>query len=240
MRVAMTDYYKLRKRYEDAHIRRTARIMEIVEKGQIPLDQINKFKIFRNCYPNSLKSQTIIDIGSGEAGGALQHALQHANVFMVDISKTALKTAVKVTKAFGVSRNCQVIVGEAHFLPIRNATADIVYLADVLEHLSDPQLCLKEIHRVCKRDKYLFIVVPNFLNVFNIIGDFAGFIYNKMKRQIPQHLNHFTKNGLIKLVSCSGFTLVQIKLESYDSLTMRLRSIVAADRVHLLAMKRST
>jgi len=60
----------------------------------------------------------------------------------------------------------------------------------------------------------------------NMIGDFIGFVYNRTKRRIPQHLNHFTKNGLIKLISYSGFILVQIRLEPCDFLTMKLRNIV--------------
>jgi len=73
---------------------------------------------------------------------------------------------------------------DAHFLPFREDSVEIVYSHHVLEHLEHPLLALKEWGRVAK-DK-LVVVVPD-LRVSRVYGEFGPHIYSWSKWSL-QHL----------------------------------------------------
>ncbi len=77
-----------------------------------------------------------------------------------------------------------------------NSSVDIVFLLEVLEHLDYPEAALDEIKRISK--KYLILGVPReplwcFLNM-------CRFKYWKSFGNTPGHLNHWSKNSIVKLV----------------------------------------
>jgi 2-polyprenyl-3-methyl-5-hydroxy-6-metoxy-1,4-benzoquinol methylase len=77
-----------------------------------------------------------------------------------------------------------------------NEKFDLIYLNQVLEHLSNPIKVLKILKKYLKTDGYLFIAVPNF--------NFEGII---VKTFSPIHTHSFTTNGLYSAVKFIGFEL---------------------------------
>jgi SAM-dependent methyltransferase len=77
------------------------------------------------------------------------------------------------------------LIGDAHQLPFKSATLDVVVSKDTLEHFLDPWVVVKEVHRVLKEGGKLIIWVP-FMHPFhgddfyrysplglrNLLGDF--------------------------------------------------------------------
>ena len=45
-------------------------------------------------------------------------------------------------------------------LPIKNETFDTIFSFSTLEHLSEPQLHLKEAYRICKKNGVIFLQIP--------------------------------------------------------------------------------
>src|SRR5688572_6593412 len=52
------------------------------------------------------------------------------------------------------------MLGDGHALPVRNGSADIVLMLEVLEHVRDPAAVLREVHRVLKPGGRLVFTVP--------------------------------------------------------------------------------
>lgn len=46
--------------------------------------------------------------------------------------------------------------------PFKDESVDIVYMSHVLEHLDDPEQCIKEIYRILKKDGIFICKVPHY------------------------------------------------------------------------------
>lgn len=73
----------------------------------------------------------------------------------------------KTRESFGLDRvllrNSVDVVGDLEgSLPFRDSSVDVIHLYDVLEHVSDVLLVVKEVHRVLKRDGRLLISLPHY------------------------------------------------------------------------------
>ena len=85
------------------------------------------------------------------------------------------------------------IFGDAQNLPVKNNSIESVLLLDVLEHLPDPEGCLREIKRVLVDNGVLILQVP--------------FIYPV--HDAPLDFNRWTVFGLRSLVRAHGFNIIK-------------------------------
>jgi ubiquinone/menaquinone biosynthesis C-methylase UbiE len=85
----------------------------------------------------------------------------------------------------------------AHELPFADDQFDVVVAAEVLEHLSDPELGLREMARVARR--HLVLSVPR-EPIFRSCNLLAG-RYVRDLGNTPGHLNHWSKRGFVRFVS---------------------------------------
>lgn len=53
------------------------------------------------------------------------------------------------------------IVADAHFLPFRDASFDLVLIISTLEHLSKPSLCVEEVDRILQMKGVCILQLPN-------------------------------------------------------------------------------
>lgn len=107
---------------------------------------------------DSIKYESVIDIGCGD-GGLFSLIKKNAKYTGVDISPTQLK-------AFRNSLNSEeslpvLIEADVSSLPLKNNSFDVAIACDVLEHVIDPPMVIKEIKRVVKKGGYVVIGIPN-------------------------------------------------------------------------------
>lgn len=88
------------------------------------------------------------------------------------------------------------IFGDGQHLPIAGDRFDTVLLLDVLEHLPDPEKCLREIQRILKPGGTLFLQVP--------------FLYPL--HDVPLDFYRWTLFGLRRLALRNGFSIVSEKM----------------------------
>lgn len=103
----------------------------------------------------SMKSQNpdiqLLDVGagSGTISATLARAIPQGKVSAVDVNEDILPRARTVAEEAGIS-NIEFQVADAHKLPFPDATFDVVHCHQVLCHLADPWVVLKEMLRVTK------------------------------------------------------------------------------------------
>jgi ubiquinone/menaquinone biosynthesis C-methylase UbiE len=90
------------------------------------------------------------------------------------------------------------VAASATALPFRGGSFDRVVMLDVLEHVADVNLALRECRRVLTRDGLLLILTPNTVG-FGIYDSFAD----------QTHLHHFTWWGLSKILWEHHFKIVE-------------------------------
>jgi len=90
---------------------------------------------------NQIKYNKVIEIGCGSA----EMSNYLTNYTGIDISP----------------KTCKGILGDAHKLPIKDCSVDLILLLDILEH-TDDKVVMKEIHRIIKPNGHVIITVPAF------------------------------------------------------------------------------
>jgi len=136
----------------------------------------------------------------GAANGPMTPELEDRfdQVIALDHSSSMLKHTLRKT------RSAVCVVGDMHFLPLRNESVDFVVLTEVLEHAVVPTQLLLEIRRVLKREGRAFLTVPNERRM--------GFlIRGNVKAPISTHVNFFDTVSLRRLLLLCGFTIVDVR-----------------------------
>lgn len=85
---------------------------------------------------------------------------------------------------------------------------DVIYAAQVLEHLQSPLNDLAEIRRILRRGGILYVDVPNYRTIPVMLNK-DDFYLNSP----PQHINYFSPNTLRRLLDKSGFNVHQLTTE---------------------------
>ena len=162
----------------------------------------------------------ILDVGCSHGGWVLlfRRILKAEEAYGVDISEDGVKIAnEKGVKAFKVDLNSE-------SFPFKDAFFEIVFLMEVIEHLVNPDNCLREINRVLKHSGVLVMTTPNlasFVNRIVLLGGYQpyfaetslecaeGYFFGKRYRHTTSgHLRLYTLKGLKGLLLDHGFQVV--------------------------------
>lgn len=99
-------------------------------------------------------------------------------------------------------------------LKIKSSQFDLAVSLEVIEHLTNHELFLREIHRILKPNGWLIISTPNIAwwgyRLFALLG--------KPPKKEGYHLRFFTHHSFTKLLNQSGFTI--IKSSSFSTLPL--------------------
>lgn len=107
------------------------------------------------------------------------------------------------------------IVGDAKKMPLGDSTVDTIVLADVLEHIHEPEEVLKEAQRALRPDGIFLMVSPSLykMDVFkNTRGDIAATVNGKRP---SSHVNFFDDGLLRGLLEESDFDVSKTEGLSY-------------------------
>ena len=109
---------------------------------------------------NSSKSEILV-IGSGEIGNGTDAMFDSDRV---DITGTDVYLSDNVD-----------YVSDAHYLPFKSNSFDAVWIQAVLEHVIEPEKVVSEIHRVLRKDGYVYAETPFMQQVHEGPYDFTRF-----------------------------------------------------------------
>ncbi|MFQ5405841.1 MAG: methyltransferase domain-containing protein [Candidatus Micrarchaeia archaeon] len=139
----------------------------------------------------------LLDLGCG-SGSKTHLLLKKGEVFGIDISENAIKTA---KKHFA---DAHFQVADASKLPFEDNFFDEVHAYDVLEHVEDLNKVLSEINRVIKKDGQLVVEIPN--------SD-SEKILTDINSKYPQQIGHKRCMSLekwIALLNKNGLTVQKV------------------------------
>ncbi|MGD9823864.1 class I SAM-dependent methyltransferase [Desulfobacter sp.] len=114
----------------------------------------------KNFKTLGLKSgQTVIDYGCGPAryiGFASSAVGKKGKVIAVDIHPLAIAKVKEKIKKLSLT-NVEAVLAEKYGTPISNETADIVYALDMFHMVEKPDVFLKELSRLVKKEGTIII-----------------------------------------------------------------------------------
>ncbi len=127
----------------------------------------------------------MIDVGCG-AGPALRYlAVQGAQAVGLDHSRYALQVAQEVAPA------ALVIVNDSTGgLPCASASADLMLLSELVEHVPDALPLLRECFRVLKPGGTIIITTPNLWDVRRALAPLTGQVVEWRHRPDPRQPVH--------------------------------------------------
>ena len=101
----------------------------------------------------------------------------------------------------------KVMKADGQYMPIKSESFDSVVAGELIEHLKNPELFLKESHRILKENGKLIITTPNKKSWWNMISK---------SYFIKYHISLFTKNELISSLNKVGFSVNEFLFIPYD------------------------
>src|SRR4030043_2460626 len=157
----------------------------------------------------------LLDLGCGDCKFTydLMATLNTYNVITVD--------AVDVRVSYAENNGWKSIKADLNrVLPIESNSVDVIHAGDVIEHLNDTDIFIKEIKRVLDPGGYAIISTPNLASWHNIIALTLGkqpltcmvsdeIIISEIEadKDMPKHRRIFTFDGLRKLIEFHGLKI---------------------------------
>jgi len=165
-----------------------------------------RFEFIRRHVP--LEGRRILDIGCG-IGTFVQRLREFSpHVYGVDIDQERVRQ--------GAAALPYLAVGVSEYLPFADATFDVVLLHEVLEHVRDDRLTLREAGRVTRPGGRIVIYCPNRLYPFETHGIFLGkrylfgniplvnYLPDGLRNRLVPHVRAYTRRDLRRLFAGMG------------------------------------
>jgi ubiquinone/menaquinone biosynthesis C-methylase UbiE len=194
------------------------------------------YNLIINLITNKISSERIkklLDIGCGDGSFIIQFK-NHCETFGVDISRSA----IKIAKEAGISAYEVDVSSER--LPFQDEYFDIIYMGDVIEHLTNPDFAINEVARVIKTNGFLVLSTPNLASWINrlllLLGMqplFSEVSTAKTFGRGPRsydffpvgHLRLFTYKALKEFLTYYRFNILKVKGANYEGLPKVLANI---------------
>jgi SAM-dependent methyltransferase len=178
------------------------------------------------------RPSVIVDIGCGDGlATELAAQLNPGHHFVgVDWSADALRQA----RARGLALIRAGV--EESGLALVSASADVVIMSEVIEHLVDTDSALDEAYRILKPGGSLLLSTPNLAAWYNrgllAVGVQPVFsevslrgVFGRPGSQVAGHLHMFTRRALTGLLAARGFDSIKVEGARYHDVPRPLRPL---------------
>jgi ubiquinone/menaquinone biosynthesis C-methylase UbiE len=122
----------------------------------------------------------------------------------IDFSKKSLKLCKKM-------RNNKLLISDAHKIPFKKNSFNVILMIDILNNLYKPEKVLEEVKRVLKNNGKIIISVPNWYSFYGL----TKFLLEKLKiwkyEITPPIDNWYTPSLIISIIKSKGLKIEEIR-----------------------------
>jgi ubiquinone/menaquinone biosynthesis C-methylase UbiE len=214
---------------------RADRLREFYEDPAVPLtsgpDRARKqAMMLARVVGTAPRAAVIVDIGCGDGGAAEVAARRNPGHHFVGVDWSV--AGLRQAQARGLSVIRAGVDGSR--LPLASASADVVIMSEVIEHLVHTDAALDEAFRILKTGGSLLLSTPNLAAWYNrgllAVGVQPVFsevslrgVFGRPGSQVAGHLHMFTRRALTGLLAATGFDLVSVEGARYHDVPRPLR-----------------
>ncbi len=180
-----------------------------------------------------LEQRAILDVGCNNGAYTL-HLAQAGRVTVgIDLEREQIAVGVRFLQAYALP--VDLLMMSAEQMGFHDSSFDVVFLSEALEHISDQDTALDEIHRVLRNQGTFVLFAPNRLYLFETHGMRIGQrtcgrfvpLVHWLPRRIGRHLMNarsYTPGELRHLLEQHHFRVIHMSclFPPFDGLKARL------------------
>jgi ubiquinone/menaquinone biosynthesis C-methylase UbiE len=117
------------------------------------------------CTKYQLLGKDVLEVGSGFGNLLLEFAPKKVRAVGIEPGDEWCRIIHERLRQIG-DHECSVLMAIGESLPFRNESFDFIISMQVLEHVSDPALALREMHRVLRPGGTCVAIAPNYFSFF--------------------------------------------------------------------------
>jgi SAM-dependent methyltransferase len=174
------------------------------------------------------RGASILEVGCGDASFTRSLAEYSSDVTAVDISASQIEQNARTHPEIRFVQH-----DLAQPLPFASDSFDVIWCSEVLEHLFDPGLAVREMRRVVKNGGKLLVTVP-YHGLFKDVC-IALFKWDEHFTPTNPHIRFFTRNTLSQLAAAAGFADIETET---CGMNKPLRDLFIPTNILLTARKR--
>jgi SAM-dependent methyltransferase len=182
---------------------------EVKYDYDLDLNSKNSLKLFND----RIKDNSVV-LEFGPANGRLTrylHTYRGCTVDIVEINPVSGAEAAQYARKSLIGEN-DGNIENYHWLDVlKNEKYDYILFADVLEHLYNPEMVLKECSKILKKDGSIILSTPNISNnniILSLLKD--EFNYTSTGLLDDTHIHFFTYNSINNMIKKLGYSAVYI------------------------------
>jgi SAM-dependent methyltransferase len=173
------------------------------------------------------RDAAVLEVGCGDASFTRYLGTYSSRVTAIDLSASQIERNRRAHPEIKFFQH-----DVARPLPFADASFDVIWCSEVLEHLFDPGFALREMHRVLSPGGSLLVTVPHHGLFKDVL--IALFKWDEHFAPDNPHIRFFTRSSLSRLAATAGFVGIQTKTCGMDR---PLRDLVVATNILLKARK---
>jgi len=142
---------------------------------------------------------SVLEVGCGEGHLAryLAEGWDAPPIVAFDVSPAVIREATLI------GGGPRFFVGSSYALPFADASFDLVIMCEVMEHLAEPEVALREIARVARRGCLVSVPREPLWRLLNL----ARGSYWRSWGNTPGHVQWWSRRGMLRLVARHGEVL---------------------------------
>jgi 2-polyprenyl-3-methyl-5-hydroxy-6-metoxy-1,4-benzoquinol methylase len=148
----------------------------------------------------------VLDLGCGEGAFAAELERAGAEVLAVDVAEEPLRRA----RVAHPGLSLQLIDGEGDW-QIADASFDLVWAGEVIEHVADTARWLSELRRVLRPGGGLRLSTPQLGRFQLLAAALSGRAFARRFEPRSDHLHHYSRATLRALISDFGFEQIAVR-----------------------------
>ncbi len=141
----------------------------------------------------------VLEVGSGIGMDSARIAKLGAEVVALDLTFVAARTAQE--NADREQLNAQFICADGENLPFPDSTFDYVFSFGVMHHAPDTEACVREAHRVLRKDGEALIMLYNRHSLNELVHRISKIPFEERDELCPV-VRRFTKKEVRSMFSC--------------------------------------